>query len=367
MKKIAIDCRVLAWKHSGIARYLDNILLQLAELDKTGQYFLLSPVPLPSLYKRKNMTPITLSHNDLVYKFFAIPQYLKKEKIDVFWSPTHDLPLIKMSNCKYIATIHDVAFEHDISPYGWKVRVLHDLGLYKRSAKIADVILTDSQFSKEDIVKTYHLDSQKIIVTYLGADERFKEINKDKAKAYVAKRFGLDQAYIFYVNTGRPKNLLEAFHLLKENEWKKTEVKLVCLGKSVNQEEDISFLAKGLSLNNDILFIQEFVSDEDLNNLYAGAAFFVCPSYFEGFGLTPLEAMKSGTPILISNVTALPEIFQDAAMYCNPKSVEDIRKKMKIQYDMKKKKRDILKNREDLLKKYTWESVAQQVFEELSR
>lgn len=357
--KIAIDCRSLAWKHSGIARYLDNILLFL-EKDKENTYYLLSPFKLSKKYKG-NIKYITFNSNEIIYKYIDTPIFLNKEKINAYWSPTPELPFIKIAKCKYICTIHDVAFEHDISSSSWKVKVIHLLGLYKRSAKLADLIFTDSYYSKVDIEKTYNINENKIVVTYIGIDDTFKAIAKSSAKKLVGDKFGIQGKYIFYINTGRPTNLLIAFKKLLEGKFKTIEMQLVCLGKSINESEDIDNVAKSLGIENKVLYIKTFVDDITLNNLYSGAELFVCPSYFEGFGLTPLEALKSNTPVIISRNSALPEIFQDAAYYCNPNSPNSISEAIYNVYLNKTLQLKQLNKSKVLFKKYSWDTIGEKI------
>jgi glycosyltransferase involved in cell wall biosynthesis len=359
MKKIAIDCRSLQWKHSGIARYLQSVLNELFTLDSKNIYYLLSPYKL-DLDSPQNFTSIQLGGNELIYKYFYTPNFLRQEKIDVYWSPTHELPLQKVAGCKYYSTIHDVAFEHDISSNTWKVRLLHMLGIYKRSAHIADLIFTDSHYSQQDIAETYGINKDSIVVTYLGVGNEFKIIDKHLAQQFVANKFSIHNPYIFYINTGRPKNLIRAFSELIKEEKNISKYTLVCLGKSALEEEQIDILAMKYSVKSRVIHIKGFVDDVVLNNLYSGAEFYVCPSFFEGFGLTPLEAIKCGTPILISNVTALPEVFKDGALYCDPSDYKSINKSMK-KLSKAALQADLLKKAKKTTQKYTWEHVSKKI------
>lgn len=359
MKKIAIDCRVLGWKHSGIARYLASILVHLLAHDKQNQYYLLTPTPIQFSTKAKNVKIVELRSNEFLYKYWYTPKFIKKEKIDLYWSPSQDMPLWKSNNCRYVITIHDVAYEHDSSPYSMRVKVLHALGFYRTAAIQADCIITDSRYSKDDIVQTYKISKKKIQVIYLGVDDTFIKIPYRKALAQVKKLFSLDGEYIFYINTGRPERLYQAFSLfLKKADY---PITLVSIGKSVTPREDIPYLIKEYHLSSHIRHISTYLSDQELNVLYAGSKFFVCPSYFEGFGLTPLEAIKSGAKVLSSDVTALPEILSDCVWYCNPYSVEDIAKKMEEMLHKRITRQKLNLKYSKLLKIYTWENTAKNI------
>lgn len=365
MKRIAIDCRALQWKHSGIARYIHNILLELAKQDLENEYYLLSPVDIDlTTYPFKNLKKEVFNTNELIYKFLKTPIFIKKEKIDIYWSPTQDLPLWKPKNCEYISTIHDAAMEYDMSPYSFKVRLLHALGLYSRSAKLSDVVFTDSYFSRKDVSTSYRINLNKIIVTYLGVDPIFRKIGRIEARKYVNQKFNINDPYIFMVNTGRPKNLLLAFSKLKKNEWENNNIKLIILGRSINDEESVILLSKKLHIEKHVLYITDHVTNKDLNYLYSGSEFYVSPSFYEGFGLTPLEALKSGRPILVSDVTALPEIYKDTAVYCDPHNSEDIAGKMLrlLKHPLTDTKEDVNK----VIKKYTWEKTTREIIKTFS-
>lgn len=359
-KRIAIDCRSLEWKHSGISRYLRNILAELAKIDNQTQYFLLNCKNINNLSLTNNFKVVSGPKNFFFYKFFWTPIFIKKNSIDTYWSPTQELPLFKISSCKYIATIHDVAFEHSGILTSTNVKVLKNIGLYRTSAMFADVILTDSYYSRDDIAGTYQIPLQKIFVTYLGVDDIFRPIAKITARKSVEQTFSISSPYIFYINTGKPRNLFRAFAGLVENEWKDNKLKLVCLGNSATSDEDVDMLVETLGLQDRVIKIRSHVSDPQLVNLYAGASFFVCPSFFEGFGLTPLEALACGTPILISNVTSLPEIFDNQASYLDPYDVESIKTSLKNMYARCLKQVISIPNSE-LIDKYNWKMVTKEI------
>jgi glycosyltransferase involved in cell wall biosynthesis len=334
--------------------------------DINNRYFLLNypadePHDIPP-----NFTPVIGPKNFLLYKFVWTPHILQKHRISVYWSPTQELPLFKVGTCKYITTIHDIAFEHLGISTSFNVRVLQHLGLYRRSATIADAIFTDSYYSRDDIAKTYRIPIQKIVVTYLGVDESFQLIDKNTAKRNVEVSYGINFPYIFYINTGRPKNLFTAFAQLTRNEWKETKLKLVCLGKSVSKDENVDLLVNTLVLQDRVYIMTSHIPDSQLADLYAGAVFFVCPSFFEGFGLTPLEALKCGTRILVSNVTSLPEIFGSNAMYCDPFSIKDIKKQLLTMYNDLTVEGNKTNTNVFSMDKYRWDKIAVDILNHLS-
>lgn len=360
MKKIAIDCRILGWKHSGMTRYLDNILKAIKLFDKRNSYFLLTPgnVILGKNYLDTTFEQVSLSSNEFIYKFIDTPRFLKKEKIDIYWSPTPELPVWRVRNCKYISTIHDIAYEYNRDWFSFKVRLMSILGYYAHSARMANHIFAISNFTKNEVLKKYRIAPEKITVTYEGVDDRFVPLEKNTVREHLRERFDIKSKYIFYIDTVRSRNLISAFSDLVKSEWKDFDIVLVCLGKFGDETQKPLLLAKEYGISEKIIHIEDFISDFDLNNLYSGCEFFVSPSFYEGFGLTPLEALQSGAAILVSDVTSLPEVFQDAALYCDPYDSNDIKSKMNELYRDQSKKNEILKNSRKLFEIYDWNIVA---------
>lgn len=360
MKKIAIDCRSLEWKHSGIARYLDNILKELSAIDKNNEYFLLFPRKTEINYNFAKSKKVYLFANEFVYKFLKTPFFLKKEKIDIYWSPTQELPFWKPKGIRYFVTVHDASITDNILDQNLKVKILYYIGLYNLSVIIADRIFTDSLYAKKDIMEKFKAKENKIIVTYLGCDICFKRLKKAKAYNFVKDKFKITSPFIFYVNNGRPLNLLKAYASLIDHEWKNIDIKLVVLGKSsYSVGEDVDVLINTLGINIKVMYIDYFISDIELNNLYSGAEFFVMPSYYEGFGLTPLEALQSGTSILLSNITCLPEIYSDAAIYCDPFNILSIKESMSLLLNDSALREKLVKNGEKIIKKFNWTDISE--------
>ena len=268
---------------------------------------------------------------------------------------TQDNLLFKIDNCITIITIHDIAFEHYKNWFGFKVQILSYLGLYKRFFLNSNFVFYISKFTKSDAEKTYGIAKDNII-TYNGASEVFKEINKDVAREYVSKKFHFNKKFIFYIDTVRYENLFNAFKLfLKEND----DVDLVCLGSFAGN--NILNYARNIEIENNIKWINYRVSDLDLNNLYSAAEFFISPSYYEGFGLTPLESIQSGTPIVVSNLTSLPEIFEGSALFFNPDDIRDIHDQMKLLINNDPLKKDLLNKSKHLIDKYDWKNISNNI------
>jgi len=351
MKKIAIDCRCLEYR-TGVSRYLLNILDNIFDEDKINRYYLITPQFYDTLKKYEGISNVEIinlpTKHHFIYKFYKIRRFLKKINANIYWSPTQDTLLFKIKQCKIITSVHDIAFEHHRDWFGFRINILARLGLYKRFVQNADFILYVSNFTKEDVENTYKINKESI-TTYLGSSDVFKKIEKSVAKKYVAEKFNINNKYIFYLDTVRFEKLFDGFKLLLD---KTPNIDLVCLGGFGGQ--NVLDYAKKIGVENNIKWINYRVSDTELNNLYSGAEFFISPSYYEGFGLTPLEALQSGTPIIISNVTSLPEVFQDSALYINPYNSSDIYEKMLELLCNDDLKKDLLNKSLNIISKYNF-------------
>jgi len=360
MNKIAIDCRCFV-SYSGISRYLDNILTRLIVLDTKNSYYLICPEYYNILNKYRqsnNFEVVNLNvKNDFIYKFFSINRFLKKEDIDIYWTPTQDSLFFKRKQVKVVITVHDISFEHHRNWFNYKIKLMSWLGFYKFFLKKADYLFYDSNFTKNDVKQTYHIHKPGL-VTYMGTSEQFKKIDKKMAARYVADHFNIKSKYLFYLDTVRFENLFKAFALFLSDR-KNVDIQMVCLGQFCYQ--NIMDYAKKINLENNIIWIKDRVSDYDLNNLYSAAEFFISPSEYEGFGLTPLESLQCGTPVLVSNVTSLPEVFADAALYCNPYDVCDINEKMKLLHNSEKLQSQIISNSNKLFQIFNWDSIARKI------
>ncbi len=254
------------------------------------------------------------------YTCLEVPQ-----PIDVFHA-TYPLP-VWINGTKKITTVHDLIPLR--LPYATldNKRAFYDL--VKETLKRSDAIITVSQHSKQDILTIYDVDPDKIWVTYQPiALTPLPDSSATSVSRYV-KKFGLQyERYVLFVGAIEPKKnvgrLIDAYAGID------TDVPLVIVGKKGWLWKDVLRRLKddGYSTLARRVRLLEYVTMEDLKHLYAGALCFAFPSLYEGFGLPPLEAMTFDCPVLTSNVSSLPEVCEDAAVYVDPYDVNDIRAKL---------------------------------------
>ncbi|MGB3613109.1 MAG: glycosyltransferase family 1 protein [Elainellaceae cyanobacterium] len=247
--------------------------------------------------------------------------------IDVFHA-TYPLP-VWVKGAKKITTVHDLIPLR--LPYATldNKRAFYDL--VKETLQKSDAIITVSQHSKADILAIYDVDPDKIWVTYQPIALQPLADSSETAVSQYVKKFGLGhRQYILFVGAIEPKKnvgrLIDAYAGID------TDIPLVIVGKKGWLWEDVLNRLKddGFGTLSRRVRLLEYVSMEDLKHLYAGALCFAFPSLYEGFGLPPLEAMTFDCPVLTSNVSSLPEVCEDAAVYVDPYDVNDIRAKLQL-------------------------------------
>jgi len=298
---------------------------------------------------------------------FALPLdlYFHNQKPDVFFTPTHYGP--RFSPVKTAISIMDLSFIH--FPELFTKHDLYQLTNWtKYSVLKAKKIFTISEFSKNDIIKTYGVSPEKVVVTHPGIKELKTENLKFKNMDGLKKKFGISEKYILFVGTLQPRKniakLVEAFSKLNEK-----NLQLVIVGKKGWQYGDILEAPLKYNVENRTKFL-DFVENEDLSNLYKNALCFVLPSLYEGFGLPVLEAMKYGCPVVISNVSSLPEAGGDAALYFDPNDADDISNTIEKVINDEKLRQNMIKKGYTQVKKFSWEKTAKgtlKVLEEIGR
>lgn len=274
-----------------------------------------------------NVTPVVLNppaRHPILFKIWfnwSVKRALKKYKADVFFSPDGYMSLT--SNVKQVGVIHDLNFEHYPQDLPKSARK-YLLKYFPLFAQKANKIITVSEYSKQDIIDTYKVNLNKISVAYNGIGDFFTPIKNSK-KEDVKRKFTLNKDYFLFVGALHPRkniiNLFKAFDLYKTQT--NSENKLLVVGEKYWWNDEIKTVFESLKNQKDIVFTGHVQSDE-LNEIYGAGLALVFPSYFEGFGIPLVEAMKCELPIVSSNATCLPEIASDAAIYFDPFSIEDI-------------------------------------------
>lgn len=369
--RIAINTRfLLPHKMEGFGWYTYEITKRIVENHPEHEFFFFFDRPYDKRFVfAENVTPVVLNpparHPILFVLWFewAVPQALKKYKIDLFFSPDGYMSL--RSSVKQIGVIHDLNFEHHPNDIPWVPRTYLRM-FFPKFAKKASHILTVSAYSKADISKTYSIPVDKITVSWNAASPVYKPLLEHE-KEQIRNEFSGGEEYFLFVGAIHPrknvKTLLKAYSKYRESGGKK---KLLIVGENLWKNKTQHTISVS---ENDAKYIH-FTGHLPLETLakVMGATFcFVFIPYFEGFGIPLVEAMQSGVPIISGNLTSLPEVVGDAALLINPFDIELLQQKM----------HEIEQNstlREALIEKglkrsalFSWDQSAKQVWEVIER
>jgi glycosyltransferase involved in cell wall biosynthesis len=222
---------------------------------------------------------------------------------------------------KSVITIHDLAFL--LFPDLLTRESARYYGQIDQAARSTDEIIAVSESTKRDIMRLLGVPENKVSVVYEAANPLFRPVDRGLSSQWVQRRYGVDGAYVLFVSTIEPKKnletLLRAFRHLLNNYH--VDAKLLVAGAKGWLVENVFEVVDELNLDDDVSFLGR-VTTEELLHLYNAATVLVHPSIYEGFGLTPLEAMACGTPVISSNASSLPEVVGDAGLMVEPEDME---------------------------------------------
>jgi len=322
--RIGIDARKL--HDFGIGTYIRNLLRQLARLDRDTEFVVLArPADceaVGSLGENFRAVPETAA-NYSVAEQIRIPFALRREGVTLFHAPHYVLP--PLVTCRSVVTIHDCI--HLMFPQYLPSRLA--LAYARTSIALASRratrVLTVSESSKRDILRFVDVPADKIDVIYNAYDARFGVEPCEEDVIRVRERYQLHDEFVLYAGNVKPhknlERLIEAFDLVRKRGL--DHLKLVLIGDEISKYAALRRAVHSHQLHKYVRFLG-YLPEETLAVMYRLAGVFVFPSLYEGFGLPPLEAMASGTPVVTSNVSSLPEVTGDAAVLVDPYRPEAI-------------------------------------------
>jgi glycosyltransferase involved in cell wall biosynthesis len=323
--RVAIDARKL--HDFGIGTYIRNLLRQLARIDAATEYVLLcrsADLDIGGQLGPNFRTVLESSPNYSLREQIHVPWVLRQQRPDLFHAPHYILPAA--IRCRSVVTIHDCI--HLMFPQYLRNRAAHAYAHASMwsAARRSDRILTVSEASKRDILHFFRVPPEKVVVVYNAIDEQFWVAPPEERVARVRERYQLDHPFVLYVGNIKPhKNLvrlIEAFDELRRDR-QDEDLKLLIIGDEISKLPALRRAVHKHKLHKQVRFLG-YLPDDTLAILYRLASVFAFPSLYEGFGLPPLEAMASGTPVVTSNVSSLPEVTGGAAVLVDPYDVDSI-------------------------------------------
>ncbi len=340
-----VNARFLTQHITGVQRYAIEISKQLKFKLRDGVVFL-SPKNIVHNEIARELDARAIGKNSgHIWEQLDLPVYIKREGAPLLLNLTNTAPVFYKNK---ICVVHDIAYERFPQTFNWKFRLFYKF-LIPKILKTSRKIMTVSKFSRNEISQLYGIQSDRIDIVYNSADTTFKNIRTENKEKYILAVSSLHYQKNFH-------SLIEAFDGLGDE-----NIKLFLVGEINKNFTNLNLLEK-IKNNTNIIFIGR-VSDEELTRLYSNAICFVFPSFYEGFGIPPLEAQACGCPVVCSNAASLPEVCGDSVVYFDPYSVEDMRDKIQMVLDNKNLQNELRAKGFENVKRFSWERSAKQIIE----
>lgn len=380
MARIGVDVRCLAeGRKTGVEEYTLNFLKHLFELDKKNEYVLffnsfkgirtdfdwLQEFPQVSIKKFNYPNKLL----NFLFWYFDWPKIDRMlGGVDFLFMPNIIFGGVS-KKAKLLTTFHDLSFIRYPETFSWKRRLWHSFINAKKIAQKSDKIITVSASTKNDLVSIFGINEKKIKVIPSGISEKFRIISRNDGKLLeVKQKYRLPYKFILYLGTLEPRKniigIIRAFNCLqkfaKHGEMKNlAEYKLVIAGSSGWLSQKIfAEIKKSKSIEK--IQIIDFVAEEDKEYIFNLASLFVYPSFFEGFGFPPLEAMKCGVPVITSNNSSLPEVVGKGGIMIDPNKPDEIFEAMKEILTNVEFKNKLVERGLEQAQKFDWNNSAQE-------
>jgi len=320
--RIGIDGRVLDRKITGTGRYLKNLLLELPNNhDDKNEYILFTNTKQNLDTKFFNVINVKESYIPMklyspIWHNYELPKLLKEYKIDVLFSPNIIVPLVDIGKTKIITVVHDIIprIFPEYYPYFYKKYLSIFL---PPTLKKADIVITVSEQSKEDLVNYYNVPEEKLRVVYNSSATIFNSSSsKKESRKILEEKLSINQEYLLFVGViEKRKNVLGLIRIMDLIKKAGSKFILVTVGEPGYISKDFF---EEINKRKDIIKYFNYVDDETLKLLYSNSFAFIYPSYYEGFGIPPLEAMQSGIPVLASDKSSLKEVVGSGGLIHDP-------------------------------------------------
>ncbi len=364
--RIAIDYTSAVRQGGGIARYTRGLVGALAELDAGNQYVLFSAgrdrtgKRWPSNFSLRSL-PIKDRHLAVIWQRLCVPIPIELFTgwADVFHSPDFVLPPVLRA--RTVLTVHDLSFIRRPECFH-KPLLAYASRSIPRAVARADVILADSESTRQDLLELLHVPQDRVFVVYPAVESRFKPQEDSGAIRAVVRPHGIRLPFILGLGTLQPRKnfarLIRAYDLLRREHH--VPHHLVIAGAKGWLYDDIDETIDELGLHEQVL-LPGFVADDDLPALYSAADVFAFPSLYEGFGIPVLEAMACGTPVVTTPVSSLPEAAGEAALFVSPEDVEALADALWQLIDDSALRNELRSRGFQQAKRFTWAAAAKKV------
>lgn len=375
---IGVDIRLLSRaRSSGIEEYTKNLLAHMIPMARSVKFKLFYSGIKDTLTRYPWMNE---PNAEMFYKrvpnklLFAASRFLNQpfiddliRGVDVFFSPHFYIASLS-PKCRRVVTFHDLSFLYHPQFFSFDRNIWNTLQMNPAAqAKNADRIISISNSTACDLAEKYGIEPHKIRVIYSGVLDKFKKIDSEHDLIAVREKYDLPKKFIFYLGTIEPRKnisgIIDAFEILKRD-FGFEEHHLVIAGSRGWLYKDIFRKMKGGQFAKYIKYI-EYVEDNERPMMYNAAELLVYPSFFEGFGFQPLEAMACGTPVVASNVSSIPEVVGDAALLVDPYNVRELYWAMREVLTDEILRKKLIWRGGHRARQFTWEKTARETLDVL--
>lgn len=348
--------------NGGVEVYVRNLLQGLTEDHTDNEYYLFTNRASEGSFEISDARFHKISvgvrgdrrPSRVLWEQVYLPMAARRAKLDVLHSPSYTWPIL--SEVPGVVTVHDMLYA-TYPEYVAQPKLTFWRLLVPWSTRKCRRIITVSENSKRDILRYLGVPAEKVVVTPEALDCRFRDVSLDLGRVrQVLTKYNLEPPYILNVGgCAAHKNAAVLIKALTEvRSLPGTErLSLAIVGKDNGARGHLERLSQSLGLRSVVTFTG-YVSDDDLPHLYRGAALYASPSYFEGFGLTVLEAMASGIPVMVSNRGSLPEVVGEAALIVDPDRREDVVSGLNRVASDSRLRDDLVRKARARLASYSW-------------
>ncbi len=366
--RIGVDARTLQVARYGVARYLTNILTHCLELDERNEYILylseaMPPADFPIPEGSRLSYSVLQARPSILWRHVALPLQMRKDQCDLHFSPSYFVPMLKV--CPHVVVVHDISFKAHPEWFAKDKRMFFD-GIFWRKVAKAEAIITVSEYSKAEIVKHLGVDADRIRVILEDAESGFIPLRDQARLSAVKEKYGLPQDFVLTVGALHTRRnvprLFEALARLEKETGSPVDVVVVGSQAPFSPVVNIAELAGQYGLRGRVLHL-DYISEEDLVLLYNACTMLAYPSLYEGFGLPVLEALACGTPVACSNVTSIPEVAGDAALYFDPYDTDDMAKVLGQVWSEPARREELSRAGIDRASAFSWREASRELLE----
>lgn len=369
--KIGIDARLFG--ESGIGRYIRNLIFEIQKTDSKNEYFI--------FLLKKDFESVSLPSNfhkvEADFRWYTLaeqlkfPGLLKKFKLDLMHFPHFNVPIFYRG--KFVVTIHDLIHQHHsmqrATTHGTIAFAIKKIGyakIFKHAVSASQAIFVPSFFVKKDLLKEYNVDSSKVIVTYEGVEETFIKLSETitiKNIQEALKKFNVSKPFIFYVGNAHPhknvEGLIKAFLNLRKA-YKNLQLVLAGHDHYFWERLKKEYAQEGIRFAG-------FISDFEMVSFYKAAEVRVIPSFEEGFGIPVLESFACECPVVCSNISSLPEVGGEGAIYFDPRDIKDVEEKIEQVLNNPELCQELVDKGLERVKKFSWKKMTGETLEVYER